>query len=236
MGLRDLFRRSRIDPEHVIEALTVEAVALEELAARFGSTLFLSLKERCQAAIENMHMSWSGSWIGYQSRVYTDGLRARAPGEYFDSEWGANGGFNDRTRGRWAEYSPEAIQAAILRQVGKEGLEALDDLVEEAERTFRESRDRLLPLLDAILSRESDAPLKTVRGEIAKLESHMRAEDFEHLWRPKSLATRDARAASEGPCVPEHLRFQAHVLESYSYGCRSSATAQTPRNLAALSV
>ncbi len=51
----------------------------------------------------------SGGWLGHHANIYIEGLRPKDPGDFFDTEWGANGGFNDRTHGRWAEYDYDSV-------------------------------------------------------------------------------------------------------------------------------
>jgi len=39
-------------------------------------------------AANTIGKAWSGSWAGYPSRVYYDGLKLPPPGAHFSQEWG----------------------------------------------------------------------------------------------------------------------------------------------------
>ncbi|MEY7156435.1 hypothetical protein AB9C23_22245, partial [Citrobacter freundii] len=62
--------------------------------------------------------SWSGSFIGYQSRVYYNGLQKPPTGAVFNKDWGFNSPFQNmggyltegmKSIGDWVEYDPEQI-------------------------------------------------------------------------------------------------------------------------------
>ena len=72
--------------------------------------------ENCATAIGK---SWSGSWLGYHSRVYYSNFTVPPPGAHFSQEWG----FMDRmisndTRGDWKEYSFDDVVKVIYEQAG----------------------------------------------------------------------------------------------------------------------
>ena len=53
--------------------------------------------------------AWSGSWLGYHSRVYYKNLQPPPPGAHFSSEWGWG-----EVRGEWEEYDFDGIRSEIM--------------------------------------------------------------------------------------------------------------------------
>src|SRR5690349_7442224 len=110
---------------------------------------------------DRLAQSWSGSWVGYQSHVYLQGLRPRRAGEHFDSTWGPQM-FIGETRGDWAEYPYETILGAVLQRSGtsQEQLDSLSSVADEGATTFEDGKTELLTTLDAVLRSGDDSPLR----------------------------------------------------------------------------
>src|ERR1700722_8210525 len=67
--------------------------------------------------------AWSGSWIGFESRIYYDGLSPTPPGCYFQ---GGHSPLNSmmNSAGQWVEYSADAIEGEIYRRAKNPDLKA----------------------------------------------------------------------------------------------------------------
>lgn len=57
-----------------------------ELTARFESADVVQSIEVLQEAVNEASKSWSGSWLGYHSRIYYDQLKPVPPGARFSRE------------------------------------------------------------------------------------------------------------------------------------------------------
>ena len=75
--------------------------------------------------VEEVGRAWSGGWLGYHSRVYKADLRPKRPGDYFDTEWGSEGAFSNRTAGEWREFDFETVFDRIVKTAGVD-LEAIE--------------------------------------------------------------------------------------------------------------
>jgi hypothetical protein len=62
-------------------------------------------------AAHQVGRAFSGSWLGYHSRVYYEGF-APPPGKHFSQEWGFYYP-EGRSRGGWREYSYADVEAHI---------------------------------------------------------------------------------------------------------------------------
>src|SRR4051794_37569826 len=103
-----LSRRSRSQPNPPGAAIADELRTVSErlvAAARAGDAPAVSepLRALNDAAVA-VGKAWSGSPIGYHSRVYYDELTEPPPGAHFSSEWGFQSAYSNPTLGDWREY------------------------------------------------------------------------------------------------------------------------------------
>jgi predicted nucleotide-binding protein len=164
--------------------------------------------------------AWSGSPIGYHTRIYTVTLQPRRAGEHFDSEWGGIGEPCSRTTGSWADFSYEQIEAEIRRQAQVDDLKPIEEAAAEAQRVFEECKDELLPTFDALIATFPDETLKDLRSKIDKLPAFIFRDQFEkHQFRGGgSFFTRDSTALAQGIQLPPHLQFNCWLMAKWSFG------------------
>src|SRR5689334_12782401 len=107
----------------------VRAARRCERAARSMQQSLAEVREPIQQQVQNAQRAWSGSWIGYHSRVYIKDFDAPRSDERFDREWGVMSAYGSQTCGRWSLYDEEAAKDVLLRraQVSTEKLDALED-------------------------------------------------------------------------------------------------------------
>ena len=90
------------------------AQRLDSLGAKFGESKIKNPLERLETEANKAGKAWSGSWLGYHSRVYYRDLQPPPPGARFSQEWGLMRiSFIDDTRGDWVEYDFDAVRDAI---------------------------------------------------------------------------------------------------------------------------
>lgn len=219
--------------DDLLDDLTRAARRCERAASTFNEGRFAEHKERLLAEVKAVHRAWSGSWLGYHARIYIRGLAPAQPGEHFDSEWGAEGGFGSATRGRWGLVDPESVKADIFKRAGvsAEDLQFMLDTAERGGATFDEVQNELLPTLDAVLSGKQDATLQRVRDEIQSLASAISEREVIHAGMPNQIMSRDSTAMAEGMKAPPHLEVQARVLSQASRGVRLNDLAKHTRYL-----
>ena len=88
------------------------ASAIEKLEAyQASSEDKLAAPEQLEAAVSIFAKSFSGSWLGYHSRIYYKDFQPPAPGANFSREWGMKQAYGEGTRGEWGEYAYDDVVA-----------------------------------------------------------------------------------------------------------------------------
>ena len=109
------------------------------------------------ATAEEAGKAWSGSWLGYHSRVYYNGLAEPPPGARFSHEWGMNGSFNFKdTVGDWREYRFDDVISSIYQQAGDPDTNEQEEHSSHAKENFDEAKSRILSLISVILHARKD--------------------------------------------------------------------------------
>lgn len=190
MSSKELFRIANT-LDGITELESPELDKLIDIAVRFGK-------------------SWSGSWLGYQSRVYYENFEVPPSGAVFSQELGFKPGFSMGSLGAWHEYAFDDVISAIKQEAGNP---ALDDCKKDAENvseTFDEAKSSVLSLVYA--SRSIDD--KFLRGIIEKVEdSKIPGKDdvIKYLKPSGQFFSRDMAAIEKGLVVPPHLSVLANA-------------------------
>lgn len=218
--------------DDILDDLVRSARRCERAAKAFDTEPLHSMVSRLLEAARSVENAASGSWFGYLSTIYIQGLRPAQPGEYFDTEWGTGGtpGLSETTGGPWCEYSYKDVAAEILRRAQVPDLTAVSDAAKAANEVFQSTKTEVLPTLDAILTVHPDEVLKDLRTKIADLKSYIPAEKFAQRRAPRQQSTRDPRAQQGGLQVPHHVSFEARVLQFASSGEYTSDLAKHIRH------
>jgi len=204
----------------------------ERTAKSFEIEPAASIQGSLRDAIDSVGEAWSGSWIGYQASVYTQGLRPRKANEHFDSEWGDMDAISNRTMGDWNIYDYDTVYQEILERSGNVDTEVITHAAKQAERAFAECKADLLPAFDALLSKDNDKVLQELREKLSELKSHHAASVFLQTIMPKQMFSRDRRALQGGCQPPHHLAVQAWLLEEASHGKQAAKLAEIARHAA----
>ncbi|CAG36778.1 hypothetical protein [Desulfotalea psychrophila] len=88
--------------------------------------------------------SWSGSWLGYHSRVYYTAFETPPPGAVFSAEWGLENNFSGGSRGAWLEYSFDDVVSYINQQAGAPNTDKLSSDGDQATLLYEDSKSDLL--------------------------------------------------------------------------------------------
>jgi hypothetical protein len=168
--------------------------------------------DRLDKAIAQIGESSSGSWIGYQSRVYYRGFRRPAPGDYFSQEWGFTSHFAQPVSDNWQETDYESVNDAVMRVAGNPDTDALEAAAASAREAFEQNRDELLNMLTILLDQTRSSTFEELRGEVRELKAFNEAEIIDGLS-PSSFRTRDYTAAEQGMIPPHHVKIFAWLLE-----------------------
>ena len=188
----------------------------ERAAKVFEEDNLDQMRVRLLNATQELGKASSGSWLGYHSKVYINGLRPRMPGEHFSVEWGL---MEYRSLGDWAEFSYEQILEYVQHSSGVRDFKPITDAAERAGEVFEETQSELLPILDAMISSNEDPTIKDIRGKVQLLKSHHSAEEYARALMPSGqFMSRDTLACGQGMQVPLHMRVSAWIVSQYSHG------------------
>ncbi len=176
------------------------------------------------AAAEDLNQSFSGSWLGYHSRVYYADLKPAPPGAHFSQEWGLNGSFSMRSTGSWQEFAPDVVERMIQQRAGNPDLSALETTSNEAMSTFNSAKLDITSIL-ASLDGEQDRFIESLAKKLEGLKP-LEAAEIVRVWMPQGqIMTRDTTALGQGLSIPPHFSTLAHLRAlSHCFGiCRSGA-------------
>lgn len=199
-----------------------------EAAAAAGDTEHVSapLKALAESANEAKR-SFSGSWLGYHSRVYYKGLAPAPAGANFSQEWGLKD--LDYTslgsRGDWQEFQFDEVERILRDRAGKPDLTAAHEAAESALKSFDKSKHEIASILETELAQRADAFLSKLKSDVEKLEPMSKMDVAQH-WMPKGqIMTRDMIAMGQGTQVPPHVDLLAEIASvHHSLGlCRTTA-------------
>lgn len=185
-----------------------------------------SLKALTNAA-NDVKKSFSGSWLGYHSRVYYEGLNPAPAGANFSQEWGLRDRSYSRigSRGNWQEFEFDEIINYIRTIADQPDSEKLQLAANEANTSFDNLRSEIASIIENEIAKQPDAFLSKLKSDVEKLDS-MSKMDIAQLWSPKGpKMTRDMIAMGQGTTVPPHIDILAHVASiTHSFAiCRTAA-------------
>lgn len=166
----------------------------------------IRLLDAIEAASNEVRRSFSGSWLGYHSRVYYDGLKPPPPGANFSQEWGLKEMYGDLgSRGKWKEFNFEHVKNYVLELAGKPDLEAARRAAENASATFYEAKSEIVSILQTEIDHKPDAFLEKLKGEIDRLEVMSSGDVAQHLLPKGEIVTRDMVAVGQKNQIPPHI-------------------------------
>lgn len=193
------------------------AVSASLFLAAENLTSFSDIKapevERLIRCAESVGKSWSGSWLGYHSRVYYKNLNPPPSGAHFSMEWGFLDAFNMGTVGDWHEYEFEYIVEHIYNEVG--GLDVLSACGEQAERAehaIEEVKAEVLSLIYSNYNVDSDKFLSGLVNTVEKTKVFTYADCVEYMRPSGSMMSRDMIALEKGFTTPPHIHVIATAM------------------------
>lgn len=156
--------------------------------------------------------AWSGSWLGYHSRVYYDKFRAPAAGDNFSPEWGLEESWPIQgTTGPWKEYEAERVRKVINDRAGNPSLEKAKRLAQRAQEAFAHTKPEAMSIITTALNDLDDKFIADIAQKIEQLHE-LDVVSFIEAWKPQGqLVSRDALAVHQGLHVPPHIRELAEV-------------------------
>jgi predicted nucleotide-binding protein len=211
------------------DELFAVAKKLKDAVGAEGSDDICQPLSALEEAANQVKRSFSGSWLGYHSRVYYEGLAP--PGANFSQEWGLEdlSYISLGSRGDWREFDPEEVKSYIRDLAKKPNLKPAEDAAERAVAIFGESKSEILSIFEGELADRPDSFLAKLKTELDRLEPMSIFEVAQH-WSPKGqIVTRDMIAMGQGTSLPPHIEILAEVaaIEHSLSICKAAADIAT---------
>jgi predicted nucleotide-binding protein len=192
------------DPEDILQL----ADKLDRMAGKLDRGATDALEEAALRAAK----SWSGSWLGYHSRVYYRDLEPVPPGARFSVEWGFGDRLSNETAGDWSEYDFDAVVDQIEEWGGKPSRAKLDAATKKATDAFEDGQATILSALSQWRSANpEDKFLEGVEKEVGGEKLIGFSQFIQGFQGKQKFFTRDSVAAGQGFQTPPHLHVVAQV-------------------------
>ncbi len=188
---------------------------LEALLAYFTTKYSSSIEEltvnveKMKVACDRIRDSWSGSCIGYHSKLYYGDFERPSRGEKFSVEWG---GINSLLEA-WRERTAEEVKIAIAQLVGNKF--SVDTLQKDTETLAREIEDFETQVGLHVASITTNSTTHPLAG-IEKIEPGKNLKAYIKGSIPQSVMTRDTEALAQGIMIPAIIYYDAVVYEAES--------------------
>ncbi len=176
-----------------------------------------------ESAADTVGKAWSGSWLGYQSRVYYKNLERPPAGAHFSSEWGFEemGWVDGATTGDWEDVTAAEVDERIRRLAGNPHLGPARELATQVLKKFDDDKAEVISILTTELSQSQDSYLASLKEKADKLHALSKTE-IANIMRPKGqMFSRDTLAVTQGAQIPPHISVltEVHALQQPKLVC-----------------
>lgn len=190
-----------------------QIVKIADKLAEHSSKKFPELQkiEEVSSVVEK---SWSGSWLGYQSRVYYRDFKTPPPGAHFSMVWGMSSRYNNETKGDWVEYLFEGVTEYIYSCAGDPDLDPYKEKADEVEAVFDDTKDEALSIIHSNIKNlpSDDKFLKSLIEKIEKIKIFSESDIVTANYPKGQLRCADNLAVSQGFLTPPHFAVRVKVV------------------------
>lgn len=172
-----------------------------------------SLNPEFKKVMELVHeaeLSWSGSFLGYHSCVYYEGLRPKPPGAHFDQQWGFQDRYSNSSTGEWVEYDYRELYKHFISAVEPTVFESWKKTRALGIQCFNRLKDELASVFD--LLGNLDDYLSERKAKASDLEILNSEQLGKRQIRVGTIFSNDMRAAQGGVRLPPHMAAEAEVM------------------------
>ncbi|MCI4031467.1 TIR domain-containing protein [Dickeya dianthicola] len=162
--------------------------------------------DRLITVIEKISKSFSGSWLGYHSRVYYRGFNPPPAGAVFSPEWGLMDVFSMGSVGDWVEYQHDYVIKYINHESKNIGLKEFINESNKANAVFDVCKSDALSIIYS--NKNTLGEDKFLTDLIEKIEkiNVIFENQFISFCRPHGqLMSRDMNALTNGVQTPPHI-------------------------------
>ena len=187
---------------------------LSELARNLDTVVALSKRVEVAAPLNALQdaaiqvgKSFSGSWLGYHSRVYYEGFALPPAGAHFD----AMGVSFDGSRGNWVEYKEDAVKAYILQLASNPNLDKAQELANKAKEIFEAGKQQFLSIVFSHDQQQVDTFLVDLKQRASSMKVFSAHNLAAAVGPSGPLSSADIPAISQGVRIPPHIGTGARV-------------------------
>jgi predicted nucleotide-binding protein len=187
----------------LIEPLSaaVSAIEREEISQQISAL---------RTAVAEVGRAFSGSWLGYHSRVYYENFQTPPPGAHFSQEWGLMNTFGRMgSGGRWCEYPFDEVKQHVLLLAGNPDLSAARAAAEAADAAFNHAKAEISSIFQTELDAGADGFIQNLNEQLQNLEVLSPAEVADRLHQHGQVMTRDTIVLGQGTQLPPHISVKA---------------------------
>lgn len=179
-----------------------------------------------RTAVAEVGRSFSGSWLGYHSRVYYENFQTPPPGAHFSQEWGLMDTLASLgSVGRWREYPAEEVKQHVLSLAGNPDLSKAEAAAESVDDIFGHAKAEITSIFQTELAAGADAFIQNLNEQLQALEVLSPSEVAERLNQRGQVMTRDTIVLGQGTQLPPHIAIKAQYRAiDHSFAiCRAAA-------------
>ncbi len=171
-----------------------------------------SALDRLEVSAKEFGKSWSGSWLGYHSRVYYKDFNSPPPGAKFSQEWGLmNTPFTRGTVVDWLEYNYDDVIALIYKKAGNPDISKIEKLSKEAVEFFDDLKSEVLSLVISNIKNEEDRFASKILNDIENMKILLQSDFIKCLKPSGQFSSRDKIAVEKGFQAPPHIAVEAQI-------------------------
>lgn len=183
-----------------------------KIAAQFESSNVVDSIKVLKKAVDDASKSWSGSWLGYHSRIYYEQLKPVPPGARFSQQWGLLNNYTNDTIGAWYEYDFDTVYNALKSTSKSLSLEQLEELANNANKVLPDLQEELISIIISCLANGEDEYLSHLKEELRNCEVSSVNQIIAYLRPSGQLMSCDTVAIQSGLHTPPHIYLQAQLM------------------------
>lgn len=145
-----------------------------------------------------LHKSWSGSWLGYHANLYFKEYEVPNTSEMFDQEWGV-GVFNDGYDPGWQKKTLDEVWRYIINNSSKRfDIDDANNKLDALQELMRSLKTQLELVVDN----------DVLKKKVDDVDVDFSIGDYINARLPGQIVSRDSKAIYQGMQVPPHVQCQ----------------------------
>ncbi|MBN3253674.1 nucleotide-binding protein [Pectobacterium brasiliense] len=169
--------------------------------------------EKIVNVADEIGKSWSGSWLGYQSRVYYAHFDSPPPGANFNMQFGLKDMYTMGSKGDWVEYTFKGVTSLIYEESDNVDLDIYKKQADAASNKLEETKGNILSVIYANKSKlpSDDKFLDDLISKIEGMKIYHESDYVKAQMPSGRFFSSDDDAISQGLRTPPHIAVIAKI-------------------------